>query len=113
MFEYVDRHYNHFIHSYPLAHNLVTSHYLSGAVRFPVDLQIYRRYEEITRWSEFVNKYFPDKEIPKQKKERQKLHKLVDETLLRDPEFRELDEKFQTKVVLAVELIEQALWRKC
>ena len=112
LFEYVDRHYNHSNHSYPLAHNLVTSHYLSGAVRFPVDLQIYRRYEEITRWSEFVNKYFPDTEIPKQKKERQKLHKLVDETLLRDPEFRELHEKFQTKVVLAVELIEQALWRK-
>ncbi len=108
LFEYVDRHYNHSNHSYPLAHNLVTSHYLSGAVRFPVDLQIYRRYEEITRWSEFVNKYFPDTEIPKQKKERQKLHKLVDETLLKDPEFQELHAQFQTKIALAVELMEQA-----
>ncbi len=67
LFEYVDRHYNHSNHSYPLAHNLVTSHYLSGAVRFPVDLEIYRRYEEVTRWSEFVHKYFPELEIPKQK----------------------------------------------
>lgn len=78
LFEYVDRHYNHSNQSYPLAHNLVTSHYLSGAVRFPADLRIYRRYEEVTRWSEFVNKHFPEIEIPKQKKERQKLHKLVD-----------------------------------
>ncbi len=41
LFEYVDRHYNHSNHSYPLAHNLVTSHYLSGAVRFPVDPRIF------------------------------------------------------------------------
>ena len=81
-FEYVDRHYNHSNQSYPLAHNLVTSHNRSGAVRLTIDLQIYRRYEEITRWSEFVKKHFPDTEIPKQKKERQKLHKLVDQTLL-------------------------------
>ncbi len=108
LFEYVARHYNHSEHSYPLAHNLVTSHYLSGAVRFPVDLQIYRRYEEITRWSEFVKKYFPDTEILKQKKERQKLHKLVDKTLLKDPEFQELHAQFQTKIALAVKLIEQA-----
>ena len=95
LFEYVDRHYNHSNHSYPLAHNLVTSHYLSGAVRFPIELRVYRRYEEITRWSEFVNKHFPEIVIPKNKKERQKLHKLVDETLLQDPEFRELHEKFK------------------
>ena len=112
LFEYVDRHYNHSNHSYPLAHNLVTSHYLSGAVRFPVDLKIYRRYEEITQWSEFVKKYFPDLEIPKQKKERQKLHKLVDQTLLEDPEFQELHSQFQTKIALALELIEQARSRK-
>ena len=108
LFEYVDRHYNHSNHSYPLAHNLVTSHYLSGAVRFPIDLRIYRRYEEITRWSEFVKKYFPELEIPKPKKERQKLHKLVAQTLLKDPEFQELHNQFQTKIALAVELIEQA-----
>ncbi len=108
LFEYIDRHYNHCKQHYPLAHNLVTSHYLSGAVRFPVDLRVYRRYEEITRWSEFVSKHFRDLEIPQQKKERQKLHKLVDQTLLQDPEFQELHSQFQTKISLAVELIEQA-----
>ncbi len=43
LFEYVDRHYDHSNHLYPLAHNLVTSYYLSGAVRFPVELRVYRR----------------------------------------------------------------------
>jgi hypothetical protein len=112
LFEYVDRHYDHSNHHYPLAHNLVTSHYLSGAVRFPIDLRVYRRYEEITRWSEFVKKHFPEQKIPQNKKERQKLHKLLDETLLQDREFQELHAQFQTKIALAVELIEQASRRK-
>ncbi len=43
LFEYVDRHYDHSNHLYSLAHNLVTSYYLSGAVRFPVELRVYRR----------------------------------------------------------------------
>jgi hypothetical protein len=45
LFDYVDRHYNHGEDTYPLAHNPVTSHYVSGPVRFPVDLRLYRRYE--------------------------------------------------------------------
>ena len=32
----------------PLAHNLITSHYVSGAVRFPVDALLYCRYDELT-----------------------------------------------------------------
>ncbi len=112
LFDYVDRHYNHCNQHYPLAHNLVTSHYLSGAVRFPVDYRVYRRYEEITCWSEFVSKHFPEQEIPQQKKERQKLHKLLDQKLLEDPEFQELHSQFKTKIALAVELIEQAKSRK-
>ena len=112
LFEYVDRHYDHCNNHYPLAHNLVTSHYLSAAVRFPVDLRIYRRYEEVTRWSEFVKKHFPDQKIPYKQKERKKLHKLLDETLLKDPEFQELHCQFQTKIALAIELIEQAKSRK-
>ncbi len=112
LFEYVDRHYDHSHNDYPLAHNLVTSHYLSGPVRFPVDLRIYRRYEEVTRWSKFVKKHFPDQKIPHKQKERQKLHKLLDETLLKDPEFQELHCQFQTKIALAIELIEQAKSRK-
>lgn len=37
LFEYVERHYDHCDGTYPLAHNLVTSHYLSGAVRLPIE----------------------------------------------------------------------------
>src|SRR5262245_57015520 len=50
LFDYVDRHYNHGDDTYPLAHNPVTSHYVSGPVRFPLDLRLYRRYEELTPW---------------------------------------------------------------
>lgn len=46
LFDYVDRHDNHGDATYPLAHNPVTRHYGSGPVRFPVDLRLYRRYEE-------------------------------------------------------------------
>ena len=89
LFEYVARHYDHSDNSYPLAHNPVTSHYVSGPVRFPVDLRIYRRYEELTRWEEFVHKHFPEREIPTKKKERNHLHREVDPVLLKDPEFVE------------------------
>jgi SRSO17 transposase len=109
LFEYIDRHYNHGNKTYPLAHNLVTSHYVSEAVRFPVDLRMYRRYDECTRWEEFVKKHFPEQEIPKRKKERTRLHKKVDPILLEDPEFRDLHEQFRTKIVLAIELIEKAI----
>jgi hypothetical protein len=109
MFEYVDRHYNHGEGSYPLGHNLVTTHYVSGAVRFPLDVRLYRRYEEQTRWEEFVRKHFPEQEIPTAKKPRTGLHKQVDETLLQDTEFAALHEQFQTKIALATELLKQAV----
>jgi SRSO17 transposase len=109
LFEYVDRHYDHADDGYPIAHNPVTSHYVSGAVRFPVDLRLYRRYEEITRWEKFVLKYFPTTMIPKKKKERQKLHKQVDETLLKDPEFLALHNQFRTKIDLAIDLLRSAI----
>jgi SRSO17 transposase len=111
LFEYVDRHYNHGDATYPLAHNVVTSHFVSGAVRFPVDLRQYRRYEEVTHWEEFVHKYFPEREIPKQKKERTKLHKEVDKELLKDADFQVLQAQFQTKIALGIELIQKALER--
>ena len=111
LFAYVDRHYHHAENRYPLAHNLVTSHYLSGPVRFPLDLRLYRRYEEITQWETFVHKHFPSCEIPKTKKERNRLHKEVDQVLLQDDEFVALHEQFQTKIALAVELIETAVGR--
>jgi hypothetical protein len=85
LFDSVDRHYNHGDTTYPLAHNPVTSHYVSGPVRFPVDLRLYRRYEEFTRWEECVRSHFPARLIPTPKKERARLHKEVDPVLLQDP----------------------------
>ena len=112
LFEHIARHYNHSDGTYPLAHNPVTSHYVSGAVRFPVDLRSYRRYEEITRWEEFVGKHFPEREIPKTKKARTRFHKEVDPVLLTDPEFQALHQQFRTKIELAIELIQTAIARK-
>jgi len=112
LFEYVDHHYNHSDAAYPLAHNPVTSHYVSGAVRFPVDLRLYRRYEEITHWEEFVHKHFPDKVIPTTKKERTRLHKIADPVLLEDPDFLKLHEQFHTKIALATGLVRKAVERK-
>jgi SRSO17 transposase len=109
LFEYVDKHYNHGNNTYPLAHNLVTSHYVSGAVRFPVGWRLYRRYEEFTDWTTFVEKHFPNATIPKGKKERNKFKREVEPTLLTDPEFLALHEGFQTKISLAVELVQAAL----
>ena len=57
LFDYGDRHDNHGDDTYPLAHHPVTSSDVSGPVRFPVDLRLYRRYEEVTRWEAFVQKH--------------------------------------------------------
>ena len=112
LFEYVDRHYNHGDDTYPLAHNPVTSYYVSGPVRFPVDLRLYRRYEECTHWEEFVHKHFPDRLIPTKKKERTRLHKAVDPILLEDPAFQELHQQFRTKIDLGIDLLEAAIQHK-
>jgi SRSO17 transposase len=109
LFEYIDRHYNHSDNSYPLAHNLVTSHYRSGAVRFPVDYEVYRRYEELTEWEKFMHKYFPDQAIPPTTQARQKLHKQFDPLLLEDPEFAKLHKQFRTKMTIAHELLKHAM----
>ena len=111
LFEYVDRHYDHCENRYPLAHNVVTSFYLSGAVRFPVEAQLYRRYEEITQWEAFVQQHFPEREIPKEKKARRRFHKEVDEKLLDDAAFEVLHKQFKTKITLAQELIHSAIDR--
>jgi SRSO17 transposase len=112
LFAYVDRHYNHSDASYPLAHTPVTSHYVSGAVRFPVDLRLYRRYDAVTQWETFVHKHFPDQVIPTTKQARTKLHKAVDPVLLQDPAFQALHEQFHTKIALAEELVRKAVDRK-
>ena len=109
LFEYVDKHYNHTDGTYPTAHNLVTSHFVSGAVRFPIDYRLYRRYEEFTQWETYVTKHFPNEVIPKKKKERASFRKRVEPTLLNDPEFLALHQTFQTKITLAVGLVEHAM----
>jgi SRSO17 transposase len=109
MFEYVDRHYDHCEGRYPLGHNLVTTHYVSGVVRFPLEVRLYRRYEEQTRWEEFVRKHYPAREIPTEPKGRTRLHKEVDPTLLQDAEFKALHEQFRTKIALAIELLTYAV----
>ena len=112
LFEHVARHYEITFGTYPLAHNPVTSHYVSGPVRFPVDLRVYRRYEEITHWEAFVEKHFPERQIPTKTKQRTRFHKEVDPTLLTAPAFRALHEQFRTKIDLAIELIESAIRHK-
>ncbi len=109
LFEYVDRHYNHTDKTYPIAHNLVTSHFVSGAVRFPVDYRLYRRYEEFTQWETHVTRLFPNEVIPKKKKERPRFRKQVEPTLLNAPEFLALHQAFQTKINIAIELVGQAI----
>ena len=112
LFDYVDRHDNHGEDTYPLAHNPVTSHYVSGPVRFPVDLRLYRRYDECTRWEAFVHKHFPDRPIPTKSKERARLHKEIDPVLLEDPDFQTLHRQFRTKIDLGIDLLETAIRRK-
>jgi hypothetical protein len=112
LFEYVDHHYNHGEDTYPLAHNPVTSHYVSGPVRFPLDLRLYRRYEACTRWEAFVHRHFPDRVIPTKKKERTRFHKDVDPVLLEDPDFQTLHEQFRTKIDLGIDLLETAIRHK-
>src|SRR3989442_6989716 len=112
LFDYVDHHYNHGDDTYPLAHNPVTSHYVSGPVRFPVDLRLYRRYEECTQWDTFVQKHWPDRPIPSTKKERARLHKEVDPILLADAAFHKLHQQFRTKIDLGIALLEAARQHK-
>ena len=112
LFDYVDRHYNHSDGTYPMAHNPVTSMYVSGPVRFPLGLRLYRRYEELTQWAAAVAKHFPTLQIPTNTKARNRLHKQVDPVLLEDPDFRKRHEQFQTKIALAMELVEEAIRHK-
>jgi hypothetical protein len=112
LFDHVDRHYNHSDGTYPLAHNPVTSFYVSGPVRFPVGLRLYRRYEELTQWEAAVAKHFPELKIPSEKKARNRLHQQVDPALLQDLEFRARHEQFRTKIALAIDLVEEAIRHK-
>ena len=87
----------------------MTSHYVSGPVRFPLNWRLYRRYEEWSHWAAFVQKHFPQTEIPKRKKERNRFKKEIEATLLADPEFKRLHAAFQTKIALATGLVQAAI----
>lgn len=81
-------------------------------MRFPLDLRVYRRYEELTQWEAFVHKHFADRPIPTTKKERARLHKAVDPVLLDDPAFQHLHQQFRTTIDLGIALVEAALQHK-
>ena len=85
---------------------------VSGPVRFPLGLRLYRRDEELTQWEAAVAKHFPELQIPTDKKARHRLHQQVDPVLLQDPEFRARHEQFRTKIALAMELVEEAIRHK-
>jgi len=109
LFEHVARHYDHGDGRYPLAHNPVTSQYGCGPVRFPVGLELYRRYDEFTSWENTVHTLLPGVEIPREAKAKAKFQRQVEQTLLQDPEFAKLHNQFQTKLDLACKLIDQAM----
>jgi Transposase DDE domain len=81
-------------------------------VRFPLDLRLSRRYEELTHWEAFVHKHFPAQSIPTTKKDRARLHKAVDPLLLDDPDFQHLHQQFRTKIALGIALLEAAIRHK-
>jgi hypothetical protein len=90
----------------------VTSFYVSGAVHFPLDLRLYRRYEEVTGWETFLAKRFPGRTIPTMAKERARLHREVDAVLLQDAEFQAMHQQFRTKIDLASALVEATIRHK-
>ena len=112
LFDHIARHYDHGDGTYPLAHNPVTSFYVSGPVRFPIELRLYRRYDELTQWESVVAKRFPDLVIPTTAKERTKLRTKLEPQLLADPDFRALHKQFRTKIDLAIDLVQSAIAKK-
>jgi len=111
LFAHIDRHYNHGDGRYPLAHNPVTSFYVSGPVRFPVDRRLYRRYEELTQWATFAATHCPERAIPTTAKERAKLRAALEPILLGDPAFRAVHDQFRTKLTLGLDLVRAAIKR--
>lgn len=104
LFDYVDRHDHHGDNTYPLAPHPVTSHGVSGPVRFPVALRLSRRYEERTQWEAFVPTHCPDRPIPTTQKERARLHQDLEPLVLADPDFQKLHGQLRTTIDLGIEL---------
>ncbi len=112
LFEHISRHYDHCDGSYKVARNPVTSHYRRGQISFPVDFRTYRTYDEVTGWEEHFRRNFPDVEIPRASKQRNKLKKKYEKNLVaNDAEFAAKHLAFKTKLKLACELVADAISR--
>ena len=66
----------------------------------------------MTHGEAVVHEHLPDHTRPPTKKERRRLHKEVDPVLLPEPEFQALHQQLQTKIPLAIELLDAALRHK-
>ncbi len=104
LFDSVDRHYNHGDDTYPLAHTPVPSHFVSGPVRFPVDLRLSRRSAEITAWETCVQQHCPGRPIPTTTKDRARLPTAVDPIGLHDPACEKLHQQWHTTIDLGMAL---------
>lgn len=112
LFEHIARHYDHCDGSYKLAQNPVTSHYRRGCLSFPVEFRSYRTYDEVTGWEEHFRRHFPEVEVPRESKQRNKLKKKYEHQLVaRDAEFAAKHHAFKTKIKLGCELVTDALSR--
>ncbi len=74
-------------------------------MRFPLDLRLYRRYEEVTPWETVGTTHFPGRFIPT----KARLHKEVDPILRQDPAFVALPQQFRTKINRAIAVVEAAI----
>ena len=90
----------------------MTSFSVSGPVRFPAGLRLYRRDKELTQWEATVAKHVQELKIPPERKARNRVHKQVDPGWLQDPAFWARHEPFQTTIALAIALVEEAIRRK-
>ena len=71
---------------------------------------MYRSYEEFKALGRFCQiKHFIDVVIRKKKKESNSLKKEVEEKLLEEEEFQVLDEVFQKKIKLEIELVKEVI----
>jgi hypothetical protein len=109
LFDDVDRHDHHREGTSPLAHHPVTSFSVSGPVRLPVGLRLYRRDEALTQGAAAVATSVPALKLPTEKKARHRRHTQVDPVWLQDPEFRARHEPCRPTIALARALVEEAI----
>ena len=109
LFDSVDRPDNHCDGTDPLAHHPVTSLSVSGAVRRPVGVRLYRRDEALTQGEANVAKHVPDVQLPTENNARHRRDQQVDPGVLQDPELQARHAQFRTQIALAIALVEEAI----